>query len=110
MKLSDLRPCDGCGGPLFTPPGRWFQVLRISGALLGPRAVETLRAAVRQGVPLSRLEAEHQYDAVLVLGDDDPRQREELLLCVECYHSKPVADIVRRRRQVVEGMVARGES
>ena len=33
MKLADLRPCDGCNGPLFAPKtGRWFQVVRTSGA------------------------------------------------------------------------------
>lgn len=107
MKLADLRPCDGCAGPLFTPPGRWFQVIRISGAILGQSALQVLRVAERLGVPLQVIEAD-RGDAVAVLGDRDPRQLQELLLCVECYHSRPIAEIVRRRQERIAGLVAQG--
>lgn len=109
MKLADLRPCDGCNGPLFAPKtGRWFQVVRTSGALLSPLALDVVHAAARQGVPLERLEADRRGDVVAVLGDRDPRQVQELLLCVECYHSRPIAELVRRRQERVEDLVAHG--
>lgn len=109
MRLADLRPCDGCGGPLFSPPvGRWFQVVRTSGALLSPLALDVVRAAARQGVPLERLEADRHGDAVAVLGDNDPRQVQELLLCTDCYHSRPIAELVRRRLERIEDLVAHG--
>ena len=108
MKLADLRPCDGCGGPLFTPPGRWFQVVRTTPALLGPSAVEILAAADRSGIPLQDLDATRAGDSVIVMGDRDPRQLAELLLCVDCYHTQPIAELVRRRQECVEDMVAQG--
>lgn len=109
MRLADLRPCDGCGGPLFAPStGRWFQVVRTTGALLSPLALDVVHAATRQGVPLERLEADRRGDVVAVLGDRDPRQVQELLLCVECYHTRPIAALVRRRQERVEDQVAQG--
>lgn len=108
MKLSDLRPCDGCRGPLFTPPGRWFQVVRTTGALISPLAFAAVRAAARHGVPLEHLEPSGGAESVDVLGDWDPRQMQELLLCVDCYHSRPIAELVRRRQERVEDLVAPG--
>lgn len=111
MKLADLRPCDGCGGPLFTPPGRWFEVVRTTPALLSPSSAEILREAERAGIPLQSLDADRAGDAVTVLGDRDPRQIEELLLCVDCYYylNRPLAELVHRRRlERAEDMVAQG--
>jgi len=110
VKLSQLTQCDACGGPLFTPPGRWFQVVRTSGAIIRTRALELLGAAALQGVSLERLEScgPALADPVDVLGDLDPRQLEELLLCVPCYHARPLADVVRRRRERIEVLSAQG--
>jgi hypothetical protein len=83
-------------------------VVRTSGALLSPLALDVVRAAARQGVPLQRLEVDRAGDAVAVLGDADPRQLQELLLCVDCYHAKPIAELVRRRRERIEDQVAQG--
>ena len=107
MKLSDLTPCDGCGGPLFTPPGRWFQVVRTTGALVTPAGVEIVQAAARQAVPLHRLEADRGSTSVVVVGDREPRLLDEVKLCVTCYHDRPIAEIARRRRERLELEVSR---
>lgn len=118
MRLSDLRSCDGCGGPLFTPPGRWFQLVRTSGALVSPAALEVVAAAVRQGVPLDRVEAGRLgREAITVYMDAPVLPRDvdravppqyELALCVECYHHKPIAELARRRVEALERLVAQG--
>ena len=99
MKLSDLRVCDGCGGPLFSPASRWFQVVRTSGALLTSAAHEIVEAAARHHLPLERLEGTVHGEAVMVLGDGQPQCLDELLLCVTCFHERPIAEIARRRRE-----------
>lgn len=38
MKLSELRPCEGCSGPLMPPPVGAFYVVEISTAVIDPRA------------------------------------------------------------------------
>jgi hypothetical protein len=108
MKLSELTVCDGCGGPLFTPPGRWFQLVRTSGALITPDAVEVIRAAARQGIPLQRVETDRTSPDIHVLGDANRSHLDELQLCVPCYHTRPIAPIVRRRRERIEILVAQG--
>lgn len=118
MRLSDLWPCDGCGGPLFTPPGRWFQLVRTSGALVTPAALEVVAAAARQRVPLDRIEAGARgREAVQVYMDMNLQTlascyavapQYELVLCVECYHHKPLAEMARRRVEALERQVAQG--
>lgn len=101
MRLSELRCCDGCGKPLFVPPSRCFHVVRVRGAVVTPAALETARAAARQGVPLERLEAGSP-------GDVAALTEHELQLCVDCYLDRPVAEIVRRRVELQETLVGRG--
>lgn len=110
MKLSELRVCDGCNGPLMAIGARWFQVVRTSGALVTPGAYAILRAASRHGVPLARVEVDSASgtDPVVIVGDQSPGLMTELLLCVSCYHTKPIAELARRRQERLEVLVARG--
>lgn len=101
MRLSDLRVCDGCGGPLFVPPARWFQVVRSSGAIVRPEAMAVLETAARAGVSIAQAEAQMTSapaDVVDVLGDLEPRAGAELYVCVRCYHHRTIAEVVLRRQ------------
>jgi hypothetical protein len=82
-----------------------------------PAALEVVAAAARQAVPLDRIEAgERGRDAVSVYMDGhllplpgrSVAPQYELVLCVECYHHRPLADIARRRVEAVERRVAHG--
>jgi hypothetical protein len=95
MRLSQLRPCSGCGGPVFTPAtGRTFFVVRLSGAAVSVRAVEVLEAAARTLAPLAEIESRQPKpdEAVVVLGDQDPKLMQEALLCSRCYFT--VASVI----------------
>lgn len=108
MKLGDIRSCDGCGAPLITPPGRWFQLVRTTPAIVTETGVAALAAAARNSVPLERLEADrHGKPLVAVLGDDDPDELVELTLCVTCYQDRPIAECVRARQQRIDGAAGR---
>lgn len=108
MKLSDLRSCDGCGGPLIFPTsGRWFHIARISGAIVTDSAIEIMRSAASQGVPLEQLEGAQCPGAVVVLRDE---LTVELLICVLCYHRRPIGEIMRRYRERGEPQAAQGQA
>lgn len=107
MKLAQLRACDGCGGPLFTPPGRWFQLVRTTAAIVTETGVKALAAALRGGalVPLDRVGLDSERGprpSIEVLGDRDPAEIEELVLCASCYQNRPLAEVVRARRRRLE--------
>lgn len=108
MKLSDLRPCAGCGGPLFQGTTRCFQIVQTSLAIITQAGLEVARAAARQGVPLERLEASPSNAAVIILADQAAAMGEKLQLCIDCYHRRPIADIVRRRQERREIEVSHG--
>lgn len=110
MRLSDLHPCDGCGAPLFTPPGRCFQVVHASVAVVTPLGVDIVKAAERHGVPLERLSADQPGAGVVLLADQATALQDKLLLCIDCYHNRPIAEIARRRRERMELEVARGRA
>lgn len=88
MKLSDLRPCDNCGGPI----GYAFHVFKYSFAAVNPRAVHELSGlSMMLGSPqLAEVMGAHQDDAVQLLADqeDDEGKVEgwhEFFLCTDCF-------------------------
>lgn len=101
MRLSDLRPCDRCGGPIVRPPANWFWVVRVSGAAVTPKATEVLGLAHAAGAPLELAETLGPVrDVVLVAGDEDPELQIELLLCLACYASEfSLPDLLERHRR-----------
>lgn len=82
MRLSELRPCDGCGAVL----GPHFIVLRHTQAMVNTRAARSVVGlSVILGGALRLAEAMAPSDeAFTVLGDEDGTLLDEFLLCPEC--------------------------
>ena len=85
MKLSDLRVCDGCGGPLVQAPNIRFDVIRWSPAVVIPSAVNDVLALAKlyQGSLKVAEVMVPDADVVKLLGDEGAGWT-ELLLCFTC--------------------------
>lgn len=84
MKLSEIRPCDKCGGPIAPI----FQVVRMSIAVFDPAAVNQTLGIHRMfgGKALRLAEAmSPQPECVTVGSDKEPELETLLLLCQSCY-------------------------
>lgn len=105
MKLSELRPCDGCGGVLMPPSAGMFYVVDLQGAILD-------RAALMQVDGIGRIWGKSVMEdprvlriaetfaplgdqAVQLLGEHRPELKSRLLLCMNC--ATPTALIAERR-------------
>lgn len=114
MKLTDLRPCDACNGPLQGKPGgvrsaTWY-VVRVTQAMLNPKAAgRTLGLAQFFGngdmaapgaLTLAEAMGDCGDDAAMILGDKEPELMTELFICFDCY-CEPIslAGIVERRSE-----------
>lgn len=84
MKLSELRPCDNCGGAF---KGGMFQVVRMSLAFVKPTAAnQVLGLNQFLGGALGLAEAmAPEPDAVVVGMDQDKRVMTEVFLCQDCF-------------------------
>lgn len=85
MKVSELRPCDSCGGPIAP----MFYVLRACLALIKPDAVNQFLGMHRffdgkASAALVENFAPASLDAVIVVGDQKPELMTEIHLCVAC--------------------------
>ena len=91
MKLSEAKPCIVCSGPLLKPPmGMWY-VVRVTRAMLSPRAAnQVLGMAQMFGgrLGLAEVMAPSPDEAIMILGDKEPALLTELHICFECYHEK----------------------
>lgn len=83
MKLTDLRPCDACDGPV----GQQFYVVRSCLAFVAPVAGNQVLGLARMFQGNMQLAETFAPDAdcVKVAGDEDPELWTELLLCQDCY-------------------------
>lgn len=86
MKLSELRPCDKCGGRIEPS----FYVVEFSLALIGGRACREVfgMATILGGLHALRVAealAPHPEHAVIVVGDEDPSLKVQLLICSTCF-------------------------
>lgn len=82
MKLSELRPCDNCGGKIAPQ----FYVIRITQAFVTPSANQTLGLATMFHGNLGLAEVfSPDPDPVKVLGDEEPSLMTELIVCPDCY-------------------------
>lgn len=96
MKLSEIHPCDNCGGKL----GPVFYVLRFSSAVVNAReANEVLGLTQYFGGALGLAEVMAPRDEVVhvAMDDDDPEIRSlmiEAIICNDCYTSKLVLGLV----------------
>lgn len=85
MKLSELRPCDNCGGPLAPP--NVFYVVRMSLALILPGAVNTVLGMTQMfngNLQLAEVMAP-EADAAIIAGDEEPELMSEFILCQKCF-------------------------
>lgn len=96
MKLSEIRPCDNCGGKIAP----LFYVLRISQAMFMPSTNEVLglTQCFRGALALAEAMAP-EPEVVMVLGDEDKALQTELFICQECLTMKALdlAALMERR-------------
>lgn len=87
MKLSEIRPCDNCGGAIAPN----FYVVDVSLAMLKPQATNQVLGLVQMfGGSLALAEAmSPDAEAALVMGDEDRTLRTRLVLCTECLAGRP---------------------
>lgn len=77
MKLSDLRPCDGCGGSVAPV----FYILRVSLAAINTTAAnQTLGLRQMFGGNMALAEAFSPSEPVMQVEGDT-----EIRLCIQCY-------------------------
>lgn len=88
MRLSELKTCACCDGPLLGGRcGCWY-VLRITQAMVNTRSANAVLGAAQM---LGGMQALHIAeamgpgdDAVLIMGDEDKRLVTELHICFDC--------------------------
>ncbi|SRR5258708_3762143 len=85
MKLSELRPCDNCGG-IVAPQ---FYIVRSSLAIINPQSANaTLGLTQMFGGHLALAEVmSPDADAVKIAGEFNKELWIELRLCRDCYMS-----------------------
>ena len=88
MKLSQLRMCDNCDGPVK----QIFYVVRLSLAAVSPNAFNQVAGLTQMyGGALGLAEVmAPDADVVKIAGDEDKALMKELLICQECYMTKPL--------------------
>ncbi len=83
MKLSELRPCDNCGGQIAP----MFYLVRISHAMIDAKVANEVLGLTQmfQGhLHLAEVMGARPDDAVMILGEKDPDMWTELILCQNC--------------------------
>lgn len=110
MRLSDVRSCDYCRGPLFAPAtGRAFYVVRFDLARVTQRGMAVVEAAMSGGVPLALAEAAEVGDTpapqppTVEIDETRSAPTEELVLCVRCRDHLLT---MRERRPAPQGLPA----
>lgn len=109
MKLSELRPCDACGGKLKSDMAAGFYVVRFSLAIFKPQAVNQVLGLTQMfGGALGLAEAmAPESDVVIVAGDQEPQLMNELLVCMDCFLMKPldIAILGEKRNHEIDAAV-----
>jgi hypothetical protein len=91
VKVSELRPCDNCAGPIAPT----FYVVRFSQAIINAAAVNEFMGMHQffQGKASAALVenfAPAAGDAALVFGDKDKTLETELFVCQRCVLAGPI--------------------
>lgn len=91
MKVSELRPCDNCSGPIAPH----FYRVRFTQALIRADAVNQFLGmhqffGGKAGAALVENFAPASHDAVLFFGDKDKSLEVELLICSSCFIDGPI--------------------
>lgn len=99
MKLSDLKPCAGCGGPLRSEGmGNWYEV-RVSSVMLNPKSAQRVMGLANMfngHLGIAEVFSPDTDDAVVVLGEKEPALYTTVHVCFECYCEKRVVEITER--------------
>lgn len=88
MRISEIRPCDNCGGHLAT--GSY--AIDVSLVVVNPQAVRQvvgLMTMFNGALGLAEAFAP-QPDAVVIAGDKEPSLRTRLLIGQSCVMDKPL--------------------
>lgn len=83
MKLSEVRPCDNCGSPIFPV----FYVVRTSLAVFNVDATNEnlgLMRMLRGSLALAEVMSS-EPEAVKIGGEEDKQLWAEIYLCQSCY-------------------------
>lgn len=95
MKLSQLRPCDQCGGQIAP----MFYVVRVSMAVITQGANQTLGLAQYFGGNLALAETlSPEPSPVMLMGEEDQELWTELLICQNCYTEELNLVVLAERR------------
>lgn len=96
MKLSDVKPCACCGGPLLVDQMQHWYEFRVSMVIINQRATQQVLGvmAILGGVQaLGIAEAMASTpEAVMVMGEHDKELYTQAHICFRCYR-KPLAEI-----------------
>jgi hypothetical protein len=88
MKLSELKPCACCHGPLLSPPaGNWY-VLRQTIAIIKPQAARSVMGlSMHFGGAMGLAEMfAPDANAVAILADEPGAPKAaEIHVCFDCY-------------------------
>lgn len=85
MKLSEIRPCDNCGGQIVPI----FYVVRTSIAVFNADATNQnlgLMRMLRDSLPLAEAFSS-EPDAIKIGGEEDKQLWVDIILCQDCYVS-----------------------
>lgn len=98
MKLSELKPCAACGGPLLSKGmGTWY-VVHISQAMLNARAANQVLAINQyfngNALGLAEMFVPGSDDAVMIFGEKQPELWTKAHICMECGLKHPVAFLI----------------
>jgi hypothetical protein len=88
MKLSELKPCACCSGPLLTRGIIQWYVLRQTMAMLKPQDTNRVLGLTQffQG-SIALAEAFETSKPVTILGDCEPELMTEIHICFNCWIS-----------------------
>lgn len=106
MKLSELKPCACCNGPLCLPGiGTWY-VLRVCQAMVNPQAANEVLGMTQMyggfhALGIAEAMAPRPDEAVMILGDEEPKLLEEIHVCFNCWTGElmPVYQLFENARQ-----------
>jgi hypothetical protein len=109
MKLSELRPCDNCGGRIIGAERRFFFVVRVSQAMVNEKAMRStggllqMFGGIQNPGALSVAEVFSPDDEVVrILSDEMPEAQTELILCMECLGKEVNLMALVEHRQIEE--------
>lgn len=109
MKLSELKPCSNCNGPLLGKQLINWYVVRVSMAMLHPtNARETLGLMQYFGGALAIAEAmaPRADESVAIIADQPGASWSELHLCLDCYCTVSVCSLAALIERQSEGAPA----